>query len=395
MQNNFSLYLHIPFCYHKCPYCDFNTYAVSNIPEKDYVQALLSEIDYMSSKDEWRGREVRTIFFGGGTPSLFAASSIQKIISAIGRLFPLSDNIEISLEANPGTTSSENLAGYKECGVNRLSFGAQSFKIETLKKLGRMHTPDQVVSSVENARAAGFSNLNLDIIYGIEDQSLSDLLYDLKAALELTPEHISAYGLTIEKGTPFFQSYKKGLMKLPDENLLLEMMKVIQVTLRQNDFKHYEISNYCKSKKEALHNMAYWDGDDYLGVGAGAHSFYLNKSDSNNIKGSRWSNYALPDKYIKTANALGNAASWTDSVGLKSLIFEFFFLGLRKIDGISKKEFTEKFSLSVDEIYNIAIAMLSEQGLIINETDNLRLSENGIFLADSVIESFIEVQLND
>jgi oxygen-independent coproporphyrinogen-3 oxidase len=387
---SFSVYIHIPYCFHKCPYCDFNTYAVSNIPEKEYVQALLSELDYLCTRDEWRGREVKTIFFGGGTPSLFTSGSIQKIISTLGRTFPLSDKIEISLEANPGTTSGDNLAGYREAGVNRISFGAQSFKIETLKKLGRMHTPDQVISSVEAARVAGFNNVNLDIIYGVEEQSLSDLISDLKQALELYPEHISAYGLTIEKGTPFFQRYKKGQMKLPPEDLILEMMQVIKTTLNQNEFTHYEISNYSRANKEARHNLAYWDGDDYMGIGAGAHSFCLLKNGK--ISGKRWSNYALPEKYMKTANAAGCTSSWTDVVSLENLIFEFFFLGLRKIKGVSKVEFKNKFGLNLDELYPITLQMLSEQGLIINETDNIQLSENGIFLADSVIESFVDVE---
>lgn len=388
---NFSLYIHIPFCYHKCPYCDFNTYAVSSIPEKEYVQALLSEIDYMSTREDWRGRQLNTIFFGGGTPSLFSASSIQKIIATVARIFPLSADTEVSLEANPGTTSSENLMGYREAGVNRLSFGAQSFKIETLKKLGRMHTPDQTVSSVEAARVAGYNNINLDLIYGIEGQTLSDLLNDLKTALELNPEHISAYGLTIEKGTPFFQKYKKGLMKLPEEGLVLEMMEVIKATLENNEFSHYEISNYCKAGREARHNLAYWNGDDYLGIGAGAHSFCLDRSSPSGLQGKRWSNYALPDKYIKTASSSGNTSSWTDTVNLENLFFEFFFLGLRKIAGVSKADFRRKFNFSVDELYPVTLQMLSEQGLIINETDNIRLSENGIFLADSVVESFVEV----
>jgi oxygen-independent coproporphyrinogen III oxidase len=386
----FSLYLHIPYCYHKCPYCDFNTYAVANIPEASYVEGLLSEIDYRASEKNWRGREVQTIFFGGGTPSLFAPSSIRKILSSIERSFPVSENVEISLEANPGTVTVESLAGYREAGVNRLSIGAQSLSIGTLKKIGRMHSPEHILMSVEYARSVGFHNINLDLIYGIEGQTTSDLRSDLQSILALEPEHISAYGLTIEKGTPFFLKYKKGHMTLPSEEIILEMMETISNTLCREGFIHYEISNYAKSGKKARHNLAYWDGEDYLGIGAGAHSFVETNSQAIHRSALRWSNFALPAKYIKEACAHGSASSWEDKLDREKLMFEYFFLGLRKLEGVSQKKFEELFGKKPSELYGITLNILKEQSLIDIDGDNLRLSKKGFFIADSVFEFFLE-----
>lgn len=386
MKPHFAVYIHIPFCFHKCPYCDFNTYAVANLPEKEYIQALLAELDYMTTREEWHGREIKTVYFGGGTPSLLAAGSIKRLLSSLMKSFPVAADAEVSLEANPGTVTIENLRGYREAGVNRLSLGAQSFNIETLKKLGRMHTPEQVGAAFEAARAAGFNNINLDLIYGVEGQELSGLRRDLEAILTLKPEHISAYGLTIEKGTPFYTTYKKGKMKLPDEELIVQMMREIRDTLKGNSYEHYEISNFCRSGREARHNLAYWNGEDYLGLGAGAHSYSSPK---------RWSNYALPIKYMQHASATGSALSWSDTLTLESLIFEFFFLGLRKLGGVSRKDFYNRFNMHIDQIFPITLHILTEHGKLFSQGDIIRLSEEGILVADSVVESFAEIEHPD
>lgn len=390
--SGFSLYIHIPYCYHKCPYCDFNTYAVATIPEKEYVAALLSELDYRAAEPEWRGREVNTIFFGGGTPSLFTHVSIRKIIAAISRTFPIKDDAEISLEANPGTVTPESLEGYKEAGVNRISFGAQSFRIDVLKKLGRMHTPDQVIMSVENARSAGLNNLSLDLMFGIEGQTVSDLRSDLEMVRDLNPEHISIYGLTIEKGTPFYTNFKKGLMKLPTEEVLVEMFNSINKILPSFGFKHYEVSNYSRPNREAQHNLAYWKGIDYLGIGAGAHSFVVKDKAPETRSAVRWSNFALPAKYIKTSVAQGKSDSWQDTLDKRALMFEFFFLGMRMIDGVSLIDFKERFAESAHDMYSVTIDMLLEQELIELDKDCMKLSNRGLILADSVFEHFIEPQ---
>lgn len=386
----FSLYLHIPFCFHKCPYCDFNTYAVSAIPEKEYVSALLAELDYRATLPEWRARVVQTIYFGGGTPSLFQPSSIRKIISAICKTFPLDESAEISLEANPGTVTPESLAGYREAGVNRISLGAQSFDRSTLKTLGRMHSPEQIESAVEAARNAGLHNINIDLIYGVPQQSLESLKEDLTRTLALKPTHVSPYGLTIEKGTPFYLSYKKGTLKLPKEDSVVAMMEEINDFLPLNGLHRYEVSNFAHIGKEARHNMAYWSGIDYLGLGAGAHSFNASASVESGNYGMRWSNFALPVKYISETTAHGKAESWTDVLGFQEAMFEYFFLGLRKTAGINLRDFEERFQATVQSLYPALLQVLTDERLIKLDADRLALTSRGFMLADSVIENFVQ-----
>lgn len=382
----FSLYIHIPFCVHKCPYCDFNTYAVTSIPEKDYTAALLCELDFRAAEIDWRGRSVQTIYFGGGTPSLFSASAIGKVISHVARSFPVSHNIEISLEANPGTVTSESLSSFRAAGVNRLSIGAQSFSPELLQALGRQHGPEQIEAAVNSAQSAGFKNFNLDLIYGIPGQTVAGLRHDLAYALKLEPTHISAYGLTIEKGTPFFVSYKKGLLKLPKEDHVIAMMEELNGFLEICGLHRYEISNFARTGYEARHNMAYWNGDDYLGLGAGAHSFV--RSSGAGEPSKRWSNFAFPAKYIKECLSHGQSVGWHEALNRADEVFEFFFLGLRKTDGVSSSQFRAKFGATISEIYPERVKMLTEQGLLEWRGEYLALTSKGLLLSDSVIEEF-------
>lgn len=384
----FSLYLHIPFCFHKCPYCDFNAYAVSAIPEKDYVSALLAELDYRAALPEWRARVVQSIYFGGGTPSLFQAASIRKIISAICKTFPLDDSAEISLEANPGTVSPESLAGYAEAGVNRLSIGAQSFDRATLKALGRMHSPEHVEAAVEAARAGGINNISIDLIYGVPGQTLESLREDISRALALSPNHISAYGLTIEKGTPFYLSFKKGVLKLPKEELVVAMMEEVNNKLPQAGLQRYEVSNFALPGKEARHNMAYWNGTDYLGLGAGAHSFCA--ANNGEHHGRRWSNYALPSKYIVEAVGHGVAEGWNDTLALNDAVFEAIFLGLRTTAGVDLDLFKKRFGVSVHTLYPNLLRVLATERLLKVEPQRIALTSRGFMLADSVIENFAQ-----
>lgn len=385
MPSQFSLYLHFPYCLHKCPYCDFNTYAVSTFPEKDYVAALLSELDYRATLPEWKGRLVATIYFGGGTPSLLSPYSIRRVISHITRLFPVAELAEVSLEANPGTVSPDSLHALREAGVNRLSLGAQSFNSATLKTLGRIHSAAQTEAAVQGARGAGFTNISLDLMYGVPGQSFPDLVNDLRAALQLNPVHISAYGLTIEKGTPFYQSYKKGTLVLPKESTVVTMMEEINTALPARGFARYEISNFAKPGKQARHNLAYWNGDDYLGLGAGAHSFNASLGTPG---GTRWSNFAQPNKYMDEAVTRGYAEGWRDTLTAKDAIFEFFFLGLRKIEGVSASAFAARFGQSIEATFPGLCAVLLEGKLIKENGDYIALSERGLMLADSVIENF-------
>jgi oxygen-independent coproporphyrinogen-3 oxidase len=398
----FSIYLHIPFCSHKCPYCDFNTYAVTVVPEKDYVGALLAELDYRASLPEWNSRPVQTIYFGGGTPSLFGPQSIVKILEAISERFSYLPGLEVSIEANPGAVHGDDLSGYLAAGINRISFGAQSLNTHTLKTLGRTHAPEDVDNAMMNARRAGFDNINLDLMYGVPGQTITDLEADLAAMVELRPDHISPYGLTIEKGTPFYRGYKRGVLAPPDEETGALMMDKLGSILGGASYIHYEISNFALEDRQARHNLAYWNGDDYLGLGAGAHSFIARHKFSPAADASfmarfrasektaalRWSNFALPSKYMKEVTGRGQASSWQDELDLKDLIFEYFFLGLRKIAGVSISEFKNKFGLEVVQCYPSLIRVLTGQGLIKLKDDMLTLTPRGLLLADSVIENF-------
>ena len=386
----FSIYLHIPYCLHKCPYCDFNTYAVSSIPEREYVAALLAELDYRVAQAAWRGRTVRSIYFGGGTPSLFSAHSIARIVSQICRLLPVDDRIEISIEANPGTVEAEELHALRCGGINRLSLGAQSFNRDILKTLGRMHSPEQVEGAISAARAAGIDNVSLDLIFAAPKQELALWLADLSQAIALKPQHISIYGLTIEKGTPFYQSFKRGLLRLPDEEVVAQMMERAMELLTARGFKHYEISNFALPGFEARHNLAYWEGQDYLGLGAGAHSYLECAPPLGDVYGMRWSNYALPEKYMKESAANGQAEAWRDSLNQSGAMFEYFFLGLRKLEGVSLKEFERRFGLTVDQVYGPVAGMLKEQGLLDVVEDRLALTQQGVMLCDNVVEFFAD-----
>ena len=385
----FSIYVHIPFCRRRCPYCDFNTYAVSTIPEKEYIGALLAEIDYRAALKCWHGRLLRSIYFGGGTPSLFSPFSIRKIIDAITSRFPVADDIEITLEANPGSTGAENLAALRRAGVNRLSLGAQTFQEDLLRRLGRLHNVDQIDAVVSSARAAEFANVSLDLIYGIPGQTLEQVKADIARLILLRPEHVSAYGLTVEKGTPFYVEYRKGQLTLPDEELVMAMMKEVDRGLRQAGFERYEISNFSRPGREARHNLVYWEGGDYIGVGAGAHSFVAEYEGELRLKGNRWANFALPEKYIQHCTAFGHAESWKEDLFPPDLMFEYFFLGLRKIRGVSCAEFGRLFGSSVEQVYPEVLQILFDENLLRRDGDYLRLTEQGLLLADSVIENFV------
>jgi oxygen-independent coproporphyrinogen-3 oxidase len=328
---------------------------------------------------------VNSIYFGGGTPSLFSPSSIGKFISAVVKSFPIDDQIEISLEANPGTISTENIAGFREAGINRLSLGAQSFQHSVLRSLGRAHTSEQIITAVELSRLHGITNLSLDLMYGTPGQTMALLGADIDQIIELDPPHVSAYGLTIEKGTPFYTSYKKGILKLPKEEIVVEMMEYIALRLAQVGIDQYEISNFAKIGRQAKHNLAYWNGASYLGLGAGAHSF----SRAVGTYGKRWSNLALPAKYIDQVISHGLAESWSETLDLQNSIFERFFLGLRKNSGVNLEELEREYALSFESVYGTTLLPLIDGGYIEINDKYLRLTQKGLPLADTIIEEFV------
>lgn len=381
----FSLYIHIPYCGQRCPYCDFNTYVEAKIPETTYTEALLAELRYRAQLPSWRGRKMQSIFFGGGTPSLFQAESLGAVVSAAREHFP-NDAIEISIEVNPGTVTREYFATLKEQGINRISIGAQSFNPRSLRELGRAHSVEQTLEASAAVRAAGIENLNLDLIYALPHQTVSDFECDVRDICAQSPDHISAYQLTIEKGTPFSFRFHQGDLPLPLEEETVAMMEYLSRALADAGYAQYEISNFASPDKRCRHNQAYWDGDDYLGIGAGAHSYCSLEGDG---FGRRWSNFALPKDYIERALSSGVCESWRDVLSRDARRFEFFFLGLRRSRGVSVTEYASRFNSDLLTDYREALESLQRNDLLCHEGDLIFLSERGRLLSDSVFQEFI------
>ena len=381
---SFSLYVHIPYCESKCPYCDFNSYAVKGWPEAEYTQALIAELRARGAQAPWAGSTIRTVFFGGGTPSLFEPASLGRVLDEADRLFGLESGAEITAEANPGTVDSDKLRAMRTAGINRISFGAQSFNPAILQFLGRIHTAEQTVSAVEQARAAGFGQLNLDLIFAIPGQSLDDVAGDIAAAAALGPDHISAYNLTFEEGTAFGAALKAGRMRALPEERQAEMYAMVRGELPRRGYAMYEISNYARPGCEARHNLTYWRGESYLGIGAGAHSYA-----ADGRSGRRWWNERLPAAYINKARRCGIAEAGFETPDAALSASEFTFLNLRLTAGLELRRFAERFGMTFEERFGPRLERLIEGGLLLREGNRIRLSERGLELADSVFAEFL------
>lgn len=384
----FALYLHVPFCAQKCPYCDFNTYATPKVPEAEYVAALRKELRMYAEDPRFVGRKIYTVFWGGGTPSLLSPDGIALVHQEARQLFGIEDGAEVTLEANPSEPSRERYAGYRDAGVNRISFGVQSFSPKRLQMLGRDHSGDDARRAVNLCVEAGIPNVSLDIIFGVAEQTVEDLEFDLQAASELPIQHISTYALTIEPGTPFFQRQERGLLKMPTDALVASMLERIPTYLAARGFSRYEISNYSRDGARSRHNEAYWIGSDYLGIGAGAHSYVAQYDGERRIAGSRWSTLALPATYMKASGTV-SSVSWREELSIESLQFEFFYLGLRRMVGVSSRDFEKFFRVAARSIYGDALRELSDEGFISDDGDRISLTTTGIALADSVYERFL------
>ena len=382
----FSLYVHIPYCVSKCPYCDFNSHVVPDIPERSYTAALIQELHHYARKDDWRGRTIRTIFFGGGTPSTFQPASIARILESAAGLFPVDSICEITLEANPGTVESGNFAGYRACGVNRISLGVQSFQPHLLKFLGRVHSADEAVKALQVIGDAGFKNFSLDMIYANPGQTLRDLENDLDTALKFQSPHVSAYNLTIEEGTPFHHDYRNGRIRLLSEEEEIAMAELIEQRLSAAGLHRYEISNYARPGFHSRHNVNYWQSGDYLGIGAGAHSYMSVWSDE--IYGRRWWNEKNPARYISMISKSSQAATDLEESDLTRAMGEYMFSGLRLIDGICLDAFAIRFGKNAVERYPQISGWVSE-GLMETDGNQLRLTPRGVLVANSIFVHFV------
>mgnify|MGYP006415770585 FL=1 len=376
--NSLGLYLHIPYCLHKCGYCDFNSHPENQAEAEVYISALLAEIDHYAVK--LKEKRVPTVFFGGGTPTILPPDHLDKILGRVKNRFDLTQNCEISIEANPATVECETLEQIRLSGFNRISIGVQSFDAEELKLLERVHSQEEIHTTVDRARQAGFNNLSLDLMFSLPGQSPEKWKSHLQQAVNKKPDHLSAYGLTIEPATSFFKLQERGLLQLPHADIQLEMLETTIGFLQSAGYEHYEISNYAKPGYECQHNLNYWNNGEYLGLGAGASS-YLN--------GERFKNINLPSRYIREVQVGGTAVESTERLEPLHAMGETIMLGLRQLKGISIENFENRFQVSFNTVYGKVLAPLLEERLITLNQNRMALSRKGLFIADSVILKFL------
>jgi oxygen-independent coproporphyrinogen-3 oxidase len=373
-----SLYLHIPFCHTRCHYCDFNTYAGMLAVREPYVQTLLIEIQQAGALAQHTNgipRRARTIFFGGGTPSLLSATQIERLLHACRHAFAVDEEAEITLEANPGTLDQEHLSGLRAAGVNRLSMGAQSFDAELLRILGRIHTPADIRQAVYAARAAGFTSINLDLMFGLPAQTMAHWHETLNQALALQPEHLSLYSLIIEEGTPFYTWTQEGRIIPGDEDLCADMYEYADELLPAAGYENYEISNWALPGHQCRHNLTYWHNLPYLGMGAGAYSSY---------GGRRFSNVLEPLEYIRLLKAGLRPEAGSETVGRVQEMTETAFLGLRTAMGLHLPTFEQRFGEPFAQFVGERLHVVGEAGLVEQTQDWLRLSKRGRLLGNEV-----------
>lgn len=369
-----SIYIHIPFCKSKCFYCDFLSFANKEELYEKYIKALILEIKQNSYK--YKGYQIQTIFIGGGTPTLLEFKFIIKIIEALNLNYDIFKNAEITIEGNPGTIDYNKLKNLRAIGINRLSLGLQAWQNRLLNTLGRIYSCEEFIKEFYLARNAGFKNINIDLMFSLPEQNLNDFEQTLINVIKLNPEHISAYSLIIEEGTPFYNLYADNKLKLPDDNLDREMYYIAKKLLKQNGYIHYEISNFAQSGFESKHNIVYWKQKEYIGFGLGAHS-YIDKL--------RFHNTCNIQKYISNQNKIEDIQK-NDSFDEMS---EFMFLGLRLIKGISISEFKVKFGIDINNIYNKQIDECKKLNLIEQKDDFLVLTSRGIDVSNIVFEKFL------
>ena len=386
MRPPFSLYIHIPYCVSKCPYCDFNSHVVAEIPEGSYTDALLRELEHYGTMDEWRDRTVQSIFFGGGTPSTFKPASIGKLLAWVAATFPINLDCEITLEANPGTVDSDRFLGYRDAGINRISVGVQSFQPRLLKFLGRVHSADEARRALGTVREAGFGNFSFDLIYANPGQTLAELEADLNTALKFQPPHLSAYNLTFEEGTPFHYEYRAGRMKSLSEEEEIAMAELIEKKFSAAGLSRYEISNYSRPGWHSRHNVNYWRGGDYLGLGAGAHSYKQEISDGG--YGHRWSNEKNPGRYMAQVAELQQGVAESEQIDPTKAASEFMFLGLRMTEGVSIRKFFSRFGKPPGELYP-RIRDWIEGDLLEEKRNHLKLTSKGLLVANSIFVEFM------
>lgn len=369
---SFELYIHIPFCVRKCAYCDFLSAPGSEEAKASYTKALLREIEAVKTEK----REVSSIFVGGGTPSALSPSLMGDIFEKIHESFSVAQDAEITIEANPGTLSKEKLFLYKNAGINRLSLGLQSPEEAELKSLGRIHTYEEFLESFSLAREAGFQNINVDLMCALPDQTYEGWIRNLRTVAALHPEHISAYSLIIEEGTPF----AKRKLNLPDEDTEYRMYEDTAGILEEYGYEQYEISNYAKKGLVCRHNIGYWTRKEYLGLGLGAASLWGNQ---------RFSNTSDFSAYLKESGSPEKIRENRETLSLEDEMSEFMFLGLRMTEGVSKAEFLESFGTPIESVYGKVLDKYKNMGLLEEKEGRIFLTRAGIHVSNGVMAEFL------
>jgi len=377
-QRTEAVYIHIPFCTNKCFYCDFNSYVLKDQPVMDYLRALDKEME-LTVQANPPGR-IKSIFVGGGTPTVLKPNEMEYFLQSVKRHFPeWSDNIEFSMEANPGTTDLEKLSVMRQGGVNRISFGVQAFQNTLLTGIGRIHDTDDVYRSLDNARKAGFDNMSIDLMFGLPNQTLDMLAESVDKALELELPHYSIYSLKVEENTLFHTMYQRNQLPLPDEEDELNMYLLLMERMKAAGYKQYEISNFAKPGFESRHNMTYWRNEDYYGLGAGAHG-YVGRQRHVNIKGV--------NPYNEAANK-GLPRLENFEISREEAMEDFLMVGLRVLDGVSRSRFREQFGISMEEVFAGPLNKMVGAGLLDATEDGYKLSSKGVLFGNDVFGEFI------
>ncbi|MEY9331275.1 putative oxygen-independent coproporphyrinogen III oxidase [Pseudomonas protegens] len=371
-----ALYIHIPWCVRKCPYCDFNSHAASpTLPEEEYVDALLADLD--QDLHAVHGRELSSIFFGGGTPSLFSAQALGRLLKGVEQRIRFAPDIEITLEANPGTFEQEKFTAYRALGINRLSIGIQSFQEQKLKALGRIHNGDEAIRAAGMARQAGFDNFNLDLMHGLPDQSLDDALGDLRQAIAMKPTHLSWYQLTLEPNTVFWNQPPV----LPEDDTLWDIQEAGQALLAEHGYAQYEVSAYAQPGRAARHNLNYWSFGDFIGIGAGAHG-KLSHPDGRILR--TWKT-RLPKDYLNPAKQF---KAGEKALGNEELPFEFLMNALRLTDGVDAVLFAQRTGLDLVSLAE-GRRQAEQSGLLQVEPSRLAATARGQLFLNDLLQYFL------
>ena len=375
-----GIYIHIPFCKQKCLYCDFYSVCEDEKKQTEYFEVLKNEIEDVGKNTE--NAIIKTIYIGGGTPSFVNSKYILEILNTLKNYFLIDDNAEITIEVNPGTIDKTKLEDYKSVGINRLSIGMQSSNNEILKTIGRIHSWEEFLNCYNLAKEVGFNNINIDCMIGLPNQTIEDVIDTLNKIISINPEHISMYSLIVEEGTPIEKLIKDGKLNLPDEELERNMYHTAKELLENSGYIQYEISNFSKPGFESKHNLDCWHQKEYIGFGAGAHSY---------TDGCRYSNIANVDEYIKCykENRIEDSITIHEKQDKTAMAKEYILLSLRTIKGCSKKDFYSKFGYDIKKGFKEELNKLEKSGLIAIDNEFIKLTRKGLDLANIVWEKFV------